>query len=71
MKIKTILSQSRRDFKAIYVCEHCGVEEQGYGYDDDNFHRNVVPTKVCKSCGKKAPNDFRPVGTKHHEHEVV
>ena len=24
MKIEKIVSQSRRDFRAIYVCEHCG-----------------------------------------------
>ena len=42
MKIKTIKSQSRRDFQAIYECEHCGATHEGYGYDDANFHNNVI-----------------------------
>jgi len=29
MKIKKIVSQHRRDFIAIYECEHCGHEEKG------------------------------------------
>lgn len=45
MKIKTIESQHRRDFYAIYECEHCGHEHKGSGYDDANFHQNVVPKK--------------------------
>jgi len=71
MKIKQITDQNRRDFSAIYVCEHCGVEEKGSGYDDDNFHRNVIPNKVCKSCGKKAAEDYCPLGTKYPAHAVV
>lgn len=38
MKIQRIVSQCRRDFKAIYECEHCGHSFTGGGYDDDNFH---------------------------------
>lgn len=53
MQIKKIIGQSRRDFQAIYKCEHCGYEEKGDGYDDSFFHNNVIPNKVCKSCGKK------------------
>ena len=71
MKIKTIKSQSRRDFTAIYVCEHCGHEKQGSGYDDDNFHRKVVPAMKCDKCGKTADADYRPLGTKYAAHEVV
>lgn len=71
MKIKEILSQDRRDFQAIYVCEHCGHEEKGNGYDDDHFHRNVIPNKKCKECGEKAPADYRPLGTKYAAEEVV
>lgn len=33
MKIKEITSQHRRDFYAVYECEHCGDETTGYGYD--------------------------------------
>ena len=65
MKIKEIKSQSRRDFTAIYECEYCGYKEEGYGYDDPNFHNNVIPDKKCNSCGKKAPENYRPLAPKY------
>jgi len=71
MRIKKIENQSRRDFCAIYECEHCGHEERGSGYDDDNFHRNVIPAMKCQECGKTAGDDYRPMGTKYAAHEVV
>ena len=67
MRIKEITWQHRRDFGAIYVCEHCGFEKKGRGYDDDNFHRNVIPNMVCEKCGKVASDDYRPMGTKYPE----
>jgi ribosomal protein L37AE/L43A len=51
MKIKTLISQSRRDFTADYECESCGNVERGTGYDDANFHQNVIPSMKCKKCG--------------------
>lgn len=71
MRIKVITDQTRRDFYAIYVCEHCNHETKGSGYDDDHFHRNVIPTMVCKECGKTAPADSKPLGTKYQAHQVV
>ena len=66
MKIKEFLWQSRRDFSAMYECEHCGeTYEIGGGYDDDNFHRNVIPKIKCKKCGKMAPDDYRALTTKY------
>lgn len=65
MKIKKILSQHRRDFTAVYVCEHCGAESEGYGYDDANFHDNVIPSMKCEECGEVSPNDYRPLTPKH------
>lgn len=65
MKIKEIIYQHRRDFRAVYECEHCGATEKGSGYDDDNFHRNVIPNMVCKRCGKKAPETYRPLQPKY------
>ena len=65
MKIKTITYQHRRDFTAIYECEHCGHEQKGHGYDDANFHQNVIPAKVCGKCGKSAGDDYRPLATKY------
>lgn len=43
MRIKEIISQHRRDFKAIFECEHCGYTETKSGYDDANYHQNVIP----------------------------
>lgn len=71
MRIKEITSQSRRDFYAIYECEHCGHTHKSHGYDDDNFHRNVVPKMKCEKCGKAAAEDYRPMGTKYPEGQQV
>jgi transcription elongation factor Elf1 len=65
MKIKKILSQHRRDFTAIYECESCGHEVESSGYDDSYFHNNVIPTMVCKNCGKTADPNYRPLTTKY------
>ena len=54
MRLKKKISQHRRDFQAIYECEHCGHEHKGYGYDDHNFHTNVIPDMTCPECGKTA-----------------
>ena len=71
MKIKKIERQSRRDFYAIYVCESCGHTKRSSGYDDDNFHRNVIPKMKCAKCGMTSPEDYRPMKTKYPEHEIV
>ena len=65
MKIKEILYQNRRDFTAVYVCEHCGLEKANSGYDDENFHDNVIPKMVCPKCGKTAGPSYRPLKTKY------
>lgn len=71
MKIKKIESQNRRDFWAIYECEHCGATEKGSGYDDSFYHQNVIPQMTCKSCGLTAGDDYRPLQPKYAAHEVV
>lgn len=72
MKIKKITSQHRRDFTAIYICEHCRHEVRlAGGYDDDNFHRNVIPAMVCPMCKKKADKDYRPLTTKYAADAVI
>lgn len=71
MKIKKIIHQHRRDFKAIFECEHCGYEEEKHGYDDNNFHVNVIPTMKCPKCEKTAGDDYRPLATKYPESMVV
>lgn len=67
MKIKEILFQHRRDFEAIYECEHCGHTLKGRGYDDANFNNNVIPAMTCPKCGKTAPDNYRPLATKYPE----
>lgn len=72
MKIKTILSQHRRDFSAILECEHCAHEEKlTSGYDDDNYHRNVIPSFKCSACGLKAPDNYRALTTKYDAYAVI
>jgi transcription elongation factor Elf1 len=71
MRIKEILSQSRRDFRAIYECEHCGSTKEASGYDDAYFHKNVIPEMACEKCGKKAHENYRPLATKYPEgHQI-
>lgn len=71
MKIKRILSRNRRDFQAIYVCEHCHFEKEQYGYDDANFHENVIPSWLCENCGRSAPVEYVPRQPKYAEDEIV
>jgi len=72
MKIKEITSQSRRDFTGILICEHCRNEQElNSGYDDANYHNNVIPNFVCKKCNKKAPTNYRPLTTKYAEGQLV
>jgi len=71
MRIKEIVSQHRRDFRAIYECEHCNDSHEGSGYDDANFHKNVVPNMVCKKCQKKASDNYRPLAPKYSEDTII
>lgn len=52
MRIKKMLSQHRRDFRAIFICEGCWNGYETSGYDDRNFHDNVIPSLPCPKCGK-------------------
>lgn len=71
MKIKTIESQNRRDFHAIYECEHCGHTKKGSGYDDSYFHQEVIPKMKCEQCGKTADENYRALTTKYPDSQVV
>jgi transcription elongation factor Elf1 len=71
MKIKKITSQHRRDFQAVYECEHCGHEQSDYGYDDAHFHNSVIPNLNCDECGKSAADDYRPLAPKYPEGMTV
>lgn len=54
MHIKRKTRQHRRDFTAVYQCEYCDHEVTGSGYDDLDFHQNVIPAMSCQNCGKTA-----------------
>lgn len=71
MKIQKKLDQHRRDFTAIYECEHCGHTHEGSGYDDAYFHKEVVPKMKCKECGKTASDDYVPMVTKYPDHQQL
>lgn len=72
MKIKKIINQHRRDFTAIMVCEHCNIEtENDCGYDDTNYHQNVIPAMVCEYCNRTSDGNYVPQATKYAMHEVI
>jgi len=71
MIIKEIIHQYRRDFVAIYECEHCGYNYECSGYDDANFHENVIPKIICKKCGETSKENYKPLIPKYHENEVI
>lgn len=72
MKIKNIISQHRRDYVATMICEHCGHEQLDKGgYDDRNYHVNIIPRIKCNECGEVAPKEYRPLTTKYPEGFVV
>ena len=71
MRILDIIYQNRRDFRAIFICEHCEYKEERSGYDDSNFHENVIPKMECKKCGKTAPETYRPQATKYPDDKQV
>ena len=72
MKIKQIISQNRRDFRADYECEHCGnIIANMAGYDDSDFHQNVIPKMICTTCGKVADSTYRPLTTKYPDGYII
>jgi hypothetical protein len=71
MRIKEIKYQHRRDFTAIYECEHCSQSQENEGYDDSNFHQNVIPDMECTGCGKKSPENYRPLASRHSDRVVI
>jgi hypothetical protein len=72
MKIKEILTQSRRDFTATLECEHCGLTTTlSTGYDDAHYHENVIPKLYCPNCNLQAPESYRPLTTKYKASEIV
>ena len=53
MFIKEITFERRNDFSAVLECEHCEATQLlKTGYNDDNYHDNVLPSIKCKTCNK-------------------
>lgn len=72
MKILKKISQSRRDFTAILICEHCKHEQElKTGYDDSYYHENVIPKIKCKKCDKIASDDYQPQKTVYPEGKII
>jgi hypothetical protein len=71
MKIKQILTQTRRDFVAIFECEHCHSEIEKTGYDDSFFHDMVIPKMKCSECGKTSDNSYKPLQPKYSADTII
>jgi hypothetical protein len=72
MKIIKITHQHRRDFSADMECEFCGYKvKNDSGYDDDYYHRTVIPNMLCKKCNKSTilgGGTIDEIVTKYPEH---
>lgn len=71
MRIKKILSRNRRDFQAVYECEHCKNTYEDSGYDDAHFHESVVPNMKCKLCKGTSPEGFQPLIPRYSADKIV
>ena len=68
-------SQSRRDYTALMECEFCGHQQiDDSGYDDRNYHDNVIPNQKCKSCNKSTLSENGTVdvtATRYSDHQII
>jgi formylmethanofuran dehydrogenase subunit E len=74
MRILKILTQHRRDFTATLICEHdgCGHQQElTGGYDDANYHENVIPIIKCDKCGEVATDDYQPNTSKYDAGTII
>lgn len=71
MRIKEILTQHRRDFTAVYECEHCSNTYEGRGYDDSHYHLTVVPNMRCSKCGKRASLSYVPRAPRYPDEAII
>ena len=71
MRIKEVISQNRRDMQNLYECEHCGHTHKDSGYDDENFHKNVVPKMICPDCKKIAKDNSDARTPKYESHVII
>jgi hypothetical protein len=65
MHIIEFLNQTRRDFRALFECEHCKYIVTLNGYDDGYFHQKVIPEMKCEKCGKCAGEDYIGLETRY------
>jgi hypothetical protein len=57
MQIKKVLHTSYKEFYAIYKCEFCGFEREGYGTDETAFYDITIPSFVCWKCDKSTKSE--------------
>lgn len=61
MKLIEVTWQYRYDFQGILECEFCGSHQTlENGYDDLNFHQNVIPAIQCVKCEKRSSDESLP-----------
>ena len=64
MKIREVKSTYGTDFYATYICEHCDhITDKLPGYDDANFHENVIPKRHCQKCEKRRDGTLKKENT--------
>jgi hypothetical protein len=62
VKLIEVTWQHRYDFEGIAQCEFCQHKQKlARGYDDANFHINVIPAIECASCGKRTTEKTLPL----------
>lgn len=74
MKLLEKKNQHRRDFTCVLECESCGWNQERLGYDDRNFHDNVIPEFKCPECDESTNSlGLQPekTATRYAAHEVV
>lgn len=75
MKIKKMISQFRRDFSAILECQFCETTKVlNTGYDDRNYHDNVIPAMKCGHCNKSTNSEGAAIEntpTKYSTNQII
>ncbi|SCB51764.1 hypothetical protein GA0061099_102142 [Bradyrhizobium yuanmingense] len=61
MKIQTLTDQLRNDLYGTLVCEHCEHSQKFVGYDDANWHNNVLPAIKCSTCLRDRSGEIKGV----------
>ena len=57
MFIKKEIYRIRNDFKAVYQCDQCNHEQEGWGYADSFFYSTVMPNAICPKCGRNSKGE--------------